>query len=72
MAFLDHLPDRPPDPPSITLEQDHEIRFWTQRFGVAEPELRDLVSRYGPSPEAIDAVRAAEPKSFARDRSGAH
>lgn len=63
MAFLDHLPDLP-DPPSIALEQDHEIRFWTQRFGVREAELRDLVMRHGSSPDIIDAVRAAEPKSF--------
>lgn len=63
MAFLDHLPD-PPDPPSIALERDHEIRFWTQRFGLPEPELRDLVMRYGDSPDAIDTVRAAEPESF--------
>lgn len=62
MAFLDH-PDLP-DPPSIALEQDHEIRFWTQRFGLPEPELRDLVMRYGSSPDAIDAARSAEPKSF--------
>lgn len=59
VAFLDHLPD-PPDPPSVTLDQDHEIRFWTQRFGLPEPELRDLVRRYGDSPEAIDAGRSAE------------
>ena len=63
MAFLDHLPD-PPDPPSIALEHDHEIRFWTQRFGLPEPELRDLVMRYGDSPGAIDAVQAAEPQPF--------
>ena len=70
VTFQDHLPDLPdpPDPPSIALDKDHEVRFWTQRFGVPEHELRDLVSTHGSSPDAIEAacegLRPAEPRTF--------
>ena len=44
----------PPDPPRVDLEQEHEVRFWTQRFEVDETRLRHLIRRDGYSPRDID------------------
>ncbi|HZV83585.1 MAG TPA: DUF3606 domain-containing protein [Brevundimonas sp.] len=31
----------------ISLEQDYEVRDWSQKFGVSEERLRDAVARVG-------------------------
>ena len=51
----------PPDPPRVGLDQDHEVRFWTRRFGVDEARLRDLIRRYGYSPRDIDDALGVVP-----------
>jgi hypothetical protein len=40
----------------ISLNEEHEVRYWTQALGVPEDELRRLVAEAGPG---ADAVRAA-------------
>jgi len=31
----------------ISLSQDYEVRDWSQKFGVSEPQLRQAVERVG-------------------------
>ena len=40
----------------IHLEQEHEIRYWTKKFGCSEEELREVVKKVGSS---VDAVQRA-------------
>ena len=44
----------PQDRSRIGLEQEHELRYWTQRFGVDERRLREAVAAVGPSAEAVE------------------
>ncbi|KQW54149.1 DUF3606 domain-containing protein [Variovorax sp. Root411] len=37
----------------ISLEQQHEIRSWTQSLGCSETQLRDAVKAVGNSAEAV-------------------
>ena len=38
----------------ISLEQEHELRYWSQRFGVDERRLREAVAAVGDSAEAVE------------------
>lgn len=38
----------------ISLEQEHELRYWSQRFGVDEQRLREAVAAVGNSAEAVE------------------
>ena len=33
----------------ISLNEDHEVRYWTKALGVSEQQLRDVVKRIGHS-----------------------
>lgn len=46
------MPDRPgnrgePDRSRISLEQPHEVRYWTRALGVSERELRNAIAAAG-------------------------
>lgn len=42
-----------PDRSRISLNQDHEVQYWTRELGVAEWELRNAVQRAGNSPDEV-------------------
>ena len=42
------------DRSKISMEQEHEIRYWTQELGVSEAALTAAVAKVGTS---VDAVR---------------
>ena len=44
----------PQDRARISLEQEHERRYWSQRFGVDEPRLREAVAAVGDSADAVE------------------
>jgi hypothetical protein len=44
---------RPQDSSRIALEQEHELRYWTQRLGCTEEELREAVSNVGNGANAV-------------------
>lgn len=50
----------PRDRARINLDQDYEVRYWTQALGVSEEELNRLVAKHGNS---ADAVRKALSKA---------
>ncbi|MGY4516250.1 DUF3606 domain-containing protein [Lysobacter sp. HA18] len=51
----DNLQDRgTPDRKLIALGEEHEVRYWTERFGVSEEALRRAVERVGHSADAVE------------------
>jgi hypothetical protein len=42
-----------PDRSRINTSEDHEIRYWTQKFGVSADELRAAVQAVGTSADAV-------------------
>jgi len=38
----------------INVEQSHELRYWSQKFGVSEEELRKAVAAVGPMADAVE------------------
>ena len=50
----DNTNDRgPQDRSRISLEQDYEVRYWTQKFGVSRQDLEQAVKRVGNSADAV-------------------
>jgi hypothetical protein len=50
----DNTNDRgPADRSRISLEQEHEVRYWTSAFDCSEEELRQAVASVGSSAEAV-------------------
>ena len=45
-----HQPDRS----RINLSQDYEVRYWCEKFGCNESELRHAVARVGNSPDEVE------------------
>ena len=41
------------DSSQISLDQEHEIRYWTQELGVSEAALTAAVSKVGTSVKAV-------------------
>jgi uncharacterized protein DUF3606 len=39
----------------INLDQDYEVRYWTQALGVSEAELQTLVKEVGNSADRVKA-----------------
>jgi hypothetical protein len=44
----------PADRTRVSLEQEHELRYWTKRFEVSEQRLREAVAAVGVSAEAVE------------------
>jgi Protein of unknown function (DUF3606) len=38
----------------INIHEDHEIRYWTQKFGVSHDQLKAAVQKVGPSAAAVE------------------
>jgi hypothetical protein len=51
----DTTPRHPKDRRHIDLEEEEDVRYWTELFGVTEAELRDAVHTGGVQ---IDEVRS--------------
>ena len=43
-----------PDRSRISLAQQHEVTYWTKRFGVSREELEDAVNLVGNSVTAVE------------------
>src|SRR5690606_14294400 len=56
----DNTADRgPQDRSRISLEQDYEVRYWSQRFGIDEDALRSAVEDGGPSVDEVERYLAS-------------
>ena len=46
----------PQDRKRINMGQEHEVKYWTQRFGVTREQLQEVVRTAGPMVDAVDAA----------------
>jgi hypothetical protein len=44
---------RPQEASRIALEEEHEIRYWTTKWGISREELADAVARVGHGAAAV-------------------
>ena len=57
--MTDNTADRGPEDRSrISLSQDYEVRYWSQRFGIDEKALREAVEDVGPSVQDVEQYLA--------------
>ena len=57
--MTDNTADRgPQDRSRISLSQDFEVRYWSQRFGIDEDALRAAVEDVGPSVQDVEQYLA--------------
>jgi hypothetical protein len=42
-----------PEPARIDIHADHELRYWSERFGVPKDEIEAAVKRVGPRVEDV-------------------
>ncbi len=55
----DNTADRgPQDRSRISLGQDHEVRYWSERFGIDEEQLRSAVEDVGNSAHDVEEYLA--------------
>jgi hypothetical protein len=47
----------PQDRSKVSLSEDYEVQYWTQKWGVSAEQLRDAVKKAGSS--SVDAVAKA-------------
>ena len=38
----------------INVNEDYELQYWSEKFGVSRDELRQAVQKVGVSPEAVE------------------
>ena len=54
----DHAKRGPQDRQRLSLSDDYEVRYWSQKWGVSKEELADAVRKAGPMAELRrEAVR---------------
>jgi hypothetical protein len=54
VAMPDNMNDRgPQDRARISLQEEHEVEYWTKKFGVSRAELEEAVKRAGASAQAV-------------------
>ena len=44
----------PQDRSKINISEDHEVRYWSDKFGVTPDQLRNAVKKVGNSADAIE------------------
>ncbi|PZR86544.1 MAG: DUF3606 domain-containing protein [Stutzerimonas stutzeri] len=45
----------PQDRSRISLSEDYEVRYWTDKFGISKEQLEDAVKKVGSSADAVEA-----------------
>lgn len=51
------------DDTRINIEQEHEVSYWAEKFGVSRDELRSAVAKAGPDgKECMGASALGEPE----------
>ncbi|MBS0657616.1 MAG: DUF3606 domain-containing protein [Verrucomicrobia bacterium] len=46
----------PADRTRVNVNEEHEVRYWTERFGVSEEQLREAVQKAGVMAEDVERV----------------
>jgi hypothetical protein len=54
-TMADNLQNRGSEDRSrVNLSEDHEVQYWTKKFGVSEQQLRNAVDKAGSSADAVE------------------
>jgi hypothetical protein len=60
----------PGDRQRINVNQEHEVRYWSQKLGVTPEQLREAVKDVGPMADAVEQhMRGRNAKGDWRDKS---
>jgi hypothetical protein len=51
----------PQDRQRISLSDDYEVRYWSQKWGVSKEELADAVRKAGPMADSVAKQLGKEP-----------
>jgi uncharacterized protein DUF3606 len=43
-----------PDRDRISLSEDYEVRYWSNKFGVSTDQLKKVVREVGDNPQAVE------------------
>jgi hypothetical protein len=43
-----------PDRSRINVNQEHEVRYWSQKLGISADELKQIVGEVGPMADAVE------------------
>jgi hypothetical protein len=43
-----------PDRSRINVNQEHEVRYWSEKLGISADELRQIVGEVGPMADAVE------------------
>jgi hypothetical protein len=55
MIMADSTENRgPQDRSRINMNQEHEVRYWTEKLGVSRDQLERAVQAVGPSAESVE------------------
>jgi hypothetical protein len=49
-----------PDRSRVNVDEDHEVNYWTDKWGVTEDELRSAVEKVGPMVDDIEEELGVE------------
>jgi hypothetical protein len=53
--MADNLGTRgPQDRSRINVSQEHEVRYWSEKFGISAEELKQAVQQVGPMADAVE------------------
>jgi hypothetical protein len=50
---------RPHDAQRVNVNQEHELRYWSQKFGVSPEQLKKVVGRVGPMADDVERTISA-------------
>ena len=54
---------QPQDARRVNVQQPHELRYWSEKFGVSAETLREAVAQVGPMVEDVADYLGAEQRS---------
>ena len=65
----DDTSKRPQDGKRVNMEQEYEVKYWTERFGVSREQLQEAVRAAGPMVDAVERrLKPAKPANEKRER----
>lgn len=44
----------PQDASKVNVHEDYEVKYWTKKFGVTADQLKEAVTKVGPSASAVE------------------
>jgi hypothetical protein len=50
-----------PDRSRINLNEDYEVSYWTEKFGISKEQLAAAVRKVGHSPDAVRRALGGQP-----------